>query len=167
MAKITPDQITPASADANVTKIIKQMQDQIDEMQRKMEEQEERMKEREKILQDKESDLREEENVFRKDVTVENTIRERYMDKKERTRQHLEKQPKVSVYIPLEGSEKPGQMYPVTINGYTLQIPKGVYVEVPMQVLEIIKASQQQTDDAGRPFRLDLKGSEFKEAGLV
>lgn len=50
----------------------------------------------------------------------------------------LDAQPKVRILVPLEGNEKLGAFHPVTINGYRLNVPKGVYVAVPQTVADII-----------------------------
>lgn len=68
--------------------------------------------------------------------------------KAERMREHLSKQPKVRILIPLEGRERLGITVPVTINGYRMNIMKGLYVNVPEQVAEIIMESQKQTVSA-------------------
>ena len=65
--------------------------------------------------------------------------------KAERMRERLAKQPKVSILIPLEGKENTKSTFPVTLNGYRLNIQKGTYVMVPKQVAEVIMNSQKQT----------------------
>lgn len=61
-----------------------------------------------------------------------------------RMKEKLSKQNKVRILIPLDG-DKFGATTPVTLNGYRMNILKGIYVEVPMQVADIIADSQQQT----------------------
>jgi hypothetical protein len=68
--------------------------------------------------------------------------------KAEIMREKLSAQPKVMVYIPLGIGEKPGVTIPVTLNGYRVNIMKGVYVEVPKQIADVIKDSQMQTNKA-------------------
>jgi hypothetical protein len=62
----------------------------------------------------------------------------------------LESQPKVRVLVPLEAGEtivkntdgsKAFPFLPVSINGYRLNVPKGVYVDVPQTVADIISES--------------------------
>lgn len=84
------------------------------------------------------------------------TDRQRWESKAERMKTHLAKQPKVTMYLPLEGKEKPGILYPVNLNGYRLNIPKGVYVDIPQQVADLLKESFLQTQEAGKEFRIDL-----------
>lgn len=68
--------------------------------------------------------------------------------KSEIMKEALAKQPKVSIYIPLEKGESKNAVETVILNGYRLNIKKGVYVEVPKQVADIIKDSYQQTLNA-------------------
>lgn len=71
-----------------------------------------------------------------------------YKTKLQRTKEALAKQPKVRIIIPREKGETEGAYETVQINGYLFQIKKGVYVEVPEQVAQIIMESQQQTEEA-------------------
>lgn len=76
---------------------------------------------------------------------------------------NLDKQPKISILIPLEG-DKVGSTFPVTLNGLRLNILKGMYVAVPKQVAEIVMDSQNQTREALEgPMRKD--GSPMKLEG--
>lgn len=68
--------------------------------------------------------------------------------KAEKMKEHLAKQPKVKILIPLESKEKIGATESVILNGYRVNILKGVYVEVPEQVAEVIMDSQKQTRKA-------------------
>jgi hypothetical protein len=67
--------------------------------------------------------------------------------KAEAMREKLSKQPKVRILIPL-GNEKIGAVLSVILNGYRLNIMKGVYVDVPEQVANVIMKSQKQTVSA-------------------
>lgn len=50
----------------------------------------------------------------------------------ERTKAVMDAEPKMSIHLPCYPGEVPGKAFePVTINGYRINIPKGVYVEVP------------------------------------
>ena len=55
------------------------------------------------------------------------------------TKEKLAKQPKVSIYIPLDPGERPGAYRSVTINGYRFEIKKNVMVEVPRAVAKLIQ----------------------------
>src|SRR3990167_1207548 len=70
--------------------------------------------------------------------------------KAEKMKAALALQPKMSIMIPLASGEKSGRgiTESVILNGYRLNIQKGVYVEVPKQVGEIIMESQRQTQMA-------------------
>lgn len=64
--------------------------------------------------------------------------------KAEAMKKALAKQPKVTIMIPLLDGEKSGTTFSVILNGYRLNIRKGMYVEVPKQVADVIKDSQKQ-----------------------
>ena len=88
-----------------------------------------------------------------------------HKNKAQRMKDHLSKQPKVKIFVPLEGKEKPGTQLPVTMNGYRMNVPKGVYCEVPEQVAQIIMDSLNQTEAATNiPQRLDTANEKKKEA---
>jgi len=71
----------------------------------------------------------------------------------------LDAQLKVRVLVPLESGEKLGEFLPVNINGYRLNVPKGVYVDVPQTVADIIAESfnvyEQNSASAMRADRND------------
>ena len=71
----------------------------------------------------------------------------------------LDAQPKVRVLVPLESGEKLGEFLPVNVNGYRLNVPKGVYVDVPQTVADIIAESfniyEQNSATAMRADRND------------
>lgn len=81
----------------------------------------------------------------------------RWESKADRTARIINAQPKMSIFIPLEGKEKIGKAtLPVTINGHRWNVPKGIYVEVPSQVAKEAMNSLNQTAQAlESPFRLD------------
>jgi len=85
----------------------------------------------------------------------------------------LKAQPKRRVFIPSTPGEPKDTMQPVNINGYTIYVKKGVYVEVPETVADILEASQNQTEQAlvaplssetGQPLNLDLASQDVKDA---
>ena len=57
----------------------------------------------------------------------------------------LAKQQKVRILIPLEGKEKIGATESVILNGSRLNILKGIYVDVPEQVADVLEDSLKQT----------------------
>ena len=98
----------------------------------------------------------------------------KYQKKSDIMAAKLASQPKVRVLVPLEGTEKQGQVKiendvrglprysylsgavkSVQLNGYKIIIPKGVYVEVPQQVADLISKNQIQTVMAGDNFKID------------
>lgn len=72
---------------------------------------------------------------------------------------HLEAQPKVSIMIPFEVGENPelGKKvkFPVNMNGYAMEIPRGIYVEVPKQVADLIKERLESEGKIGNEWRID------------
>lgn len=72
----------------------------------------------------------------------------RELTKPERMKEALDKQKKKEVFIPLEGKEPVGAVETVIINGYRFDIMKGVKVEVPEQVADILHDSMYQTQKA-------------------
>jgi len=97
-------------------------------------------------------------------------IEDRHLAKADRMRKHLEAQPKVRFMIPLEGEEKPGvvkkvmvngreETVPVsgavhsfTLNGYKINIPKGVFVDVAEQVADYLSQSWKLAQEAGKQW---------------
>lgn len=82
----------------------------------------------------------------------------------------LDAQDKVGVFIPLENGEPKGTQLPVEINGYRMNVPKGVpNVQVPKSVADIIwqslgiydeaSAALRSANDGNRPLRLDLQNA--------
>jgi hypothetical protein len=88
---------------------------------------------------------------------------------------NMDAEPKVGVYIPLEQGEPKGTQLPVEINGYRMNVPKGVpNVQVPASVAEIIwralgvyeeaSAALRSPNDPNRPLRTDLQREGDKAA---
>lgn len=70
-------------------------------------------------------------------------------------KEKLWRQPLVQFMIPLGFGEKRGAFESVILNGYRLNIMKGVMVEIPKQVAEILANSYQMLAEAGKDFELD------------
>ena len=72
---------------------------------------------------------------------------------------HLDKQRKVSIMIPFEVGENPENgkkvKFHVNLNGYAMDIPRGIYVEVPEQVADMIKARLESEGKIGSQWRID------------
>ena len=79
----------------------------------------------------------------------------------------LAKQEKVTIMIPLEKGEKRGTTFPVTLNGYRLNIQEGRDVEVPKQVARIVMKSQSQTAAAiNEGLNLDNPDHPKRKSGM-
>ncbi len=63
-------------------------------------------------------------------------------------KKQLDAQPKITIMIPLGLGEPRGATHPVQLNGYRLNIRKGVYVDVPLQIAKVVMESQQLTEEA-------------------
>jgi len=68
--------------------------------------------------------------------------------KAETMRARLAEQPKVRIFIQREPKEPVGATLSVILNGYRLNIQKGVYVDVPEQIADVVMKSQKQSADA-------------------
>ena len=76
----------------------------------------------------------------------------------------LLKQRRVRVLVPRRDGESKNIPQSVTINGYRLDFPKGVYVEVPEQIADMITESFNQTQEAIQTR--EIAGNSDKEAAL-
>lgn len=63
--------------------------------------------------------------------------------KAERMRDALAAEPKVRILVPLSSGEKPGVTQSVILNGYSLYIRKGEYVEVPQSVADVLEVKMK------------------------
>lgn len=59
--------------------------------------------------------------------------------KAEQMRRQLASEPKVRIMVPLASGEKPGVTQSVVLNGYSMYIRKGDYVDVPKSVAEVLE----------------------------
>lgn len=134
----------------------------------KIEAMEQRLADRELALVEREKELEKkiEANRFLKPMSpeVRAHVEEIHASKAEIMKKHLEKQPKVRMFIPLQGQEKAGTILPVVMNGYRINVPKGMYVDLPQQVADLLTNSFNQTEQAGAAFRLDKAGKEKQDA---
>jgi len=69
----------------------------------------------------------------------------------------LDKQPKVTIMVPLKPGENPESWEYVAINGYPIHIKKNVMVEVPQQVAQIISESYNITSVVGKEHLIDAR----------
>lgn len=72
---------------------------------------------------------------------------------------HLDKQPKVSIMIPFDQGEDPKSAgsvpFALNMNGYKMDLPRGQYIDVPRQVAEVIKERLESEGKIGRNWRID------------
>ena len=104
---------------------------------------------------------------------VDETVEDRKAAKALRTdaakmKAHLDKQKKVSMMIPFEAGENPEQAknipFHVNLNGYVLNIPRGVYTDVPEQVADVIRERLESEGKIGQEWRIDKNPN--KQAAL-
>jgi len=74
-------------------------------------------------------------------------------------------QPRVRMLIPRPQGEKSSIKQSVNLNGYRLDLPKDTYVEVPLQIAEVLGESLKQTNAALQVNRID--GDTAKERALL
>lgn len=76
-----------------------------------------------------------------------------------RMKEHLDKQPKVRVLIPFNSGETPEQAkkipFHVNINGWTMDVPRGVMVDVPEQVAQMVYERLESEGRIGSQYRID------------
>lgn len=80
-------------------------------------------------------------------------------------KEHLLSQDKVRIFVPRALGESPLIKQSVCLNGYRLDLPKQAYLEVPMQVAEVIMDSLSQTEAA--IIRGQISGDAAKEYALL
>lgn len=90
---------------------------------------------------------------------IDNTIiRNVTKDVDERVRETqaaLEAQPRVLFYVPLAPGENPKTLEFVSINGFSVEIRKGVTVAMPKQIVEMIIEKYKIEQAAGAEKRID------------
>lgn len=170
--KITPTApaakpaVDPKPAKAALPPEVQAALDQIEAMAKSMKEREAALIEKEKAIDAKvDAAVDEKLKAFKPMTPAQQAqVEQVHKSKEQAMKEHLAKQPKVRMYIPLEGAEKVGTVYPVVMNGYRLNVPKGVYVDVPQPVADILRTSLQQTEEAGAQYRLDKAPKERNDA---
>lgn len=91
------------------------------------------------------------------------TIQGQLVSDAENTRRILEKRPKVRFMIPLGINEKPGAYDEAYINGYRYTIKKGVFVDIPDRVADLLAQKYQIEMEVGKDMRLD-RATDVSEA---
>ena len=74
-------------------------------------------------------------------------------------------QEKVRIFVPKTPGEDPSIKLSVNLNGYRLDLPKQTYLEVPLQVAEVIMESLKQTEEAIQRFQ--ISGNKERENALL
>lgn len=91
-----------------------------------------------------------------------------HMTDAQKMKKHLDAQPKVKVMIPfdagVDGSVAKKIPFIVNLNGYRYEIQRGVFVEVPQQIAEIVMERLESEGKIGEEFRLDRNAD--KQAAL-
>lgn len=79
------------------------------------------------------------------------------------TKYILEHSPQVSFLIPLAEGEKPGAFEEPEINGFKTIVPKGVMVNIPVQVANLLAEKYRIAMTAGKDKRVD-RASDVSDA---
>ncbi len=88
-----------------------------------------------------------------------------YMDERVReTKKALEKQPRVMFHIPVTPGDSADVYEVVNINGYRLEIKRGVMVSLPQQVYGMLAEKYRVESTAGMNKRLDHASKETLDA---
>ena len=78
-----------------------------------------------------------------------------------RTKEDLKKYPLESIFIPIDEQNPGDDIFPVVLNGYTYQIPKGKKVKVPLPIYEIWEHSYNSSIKASSMIKtVDMKKDE-------
>lgn len=77
-------------------------------------------------------------------------------------RKQLEAEDKRRILIPLMPGEPANTYQPFNINGYRVNVKKGVYVEVPATIADISEESFRQTEAAGTNLESSFNGNNLK-----
>lgn len=93
-------------------------------------------------------------DLVRKEVSSQShsatAIESKMKGQMQRTKEYLDKQPKVSFYVPLDSNETEGAVETVQVNGYTYTIKKGETVNLPEPVARMIANKYNVKLKAGR-----------------
>lgn len=68
----------------------------------------------------------------------------------------IDAEPKVHFMVPLAEGEKAGTTHDVFINGYKYSVKKGVMVQIPESVFNLLADHYKITSEAGQAYRVDL-----------
>lgn len=98
-----------------------------------------------------------------RDLSERNVAKEAEGDAK-RTKRILASQPTTKFMVPFDIGERHGAVITVTINGYRLSIKKGVLVEIPVGVAQVLMDHLNVRSEAAEQF--DLHRDEATEEAL-
>ena len=104
-----------------------------------------------------------------KESVNDKTVEKEWRNDVQKMKAHLEKQPKVSIMIPLDAGVPPESAdkipFVVNINGYRMAIKRGVFVEVPRQVAEMVQERLESEGKIGSEYRLDRNPDKLAALG--
>ncbi|MBU2025331.1 MAG: hypothetical protein ABIC19_00645 [Patescibacteria group bacterium] len=72
-----------------------------------------------------------------------------------KARKEIEAAEKIAYVVPLDPGEKTGAVQVVSLNGYTLTIKKGVRVNIPVPIAEVLDEKYKVETEAGAEMRDD------------
>lgn len=88
----------------------------------------------------------------------ESAVDREYRSDKEKVKARLERQPKIRTFIPIDQgvSQEVAEKIPfvVNINGYRVEIKRGTYVDVPMEIADMIRERLESEGKIGRQHLL-------------
>lgn len=83
----------------------------------------------------------------------------------QRTKAILDAEPKVRFLVPLAEGEKAGATHDCFINGYKYTVKKGVMMDIPSSIAELLANHYKIISEAGQEYRID--GDQKKEDALL
>lgn len=102
-------------------------------------------------------------------ATTEKEVQAALLTDVARMKAHLASQPKVKIMIPLEQGmsvETAAKVpFTVNINGYRLSIKRGVFVEVPEQVAEIVMRRLESEGKIGSEYEINQSQQKVEALG--
>lgn len=158
--------VTPPTQPENPVLSLEELNKQMAEMRKAEAEREKREKEREEEHKKKMEEMdqaidnasKENFNPSMNKILNDRPTRMAYAAKAEKMKNKLAKEPVKTIFIPKNPTEPDGIKFHVQLNGFTIEIPKDQYVDVPVTIWQTIVDSQKQIARAGEKYRLDLNG---------
>lgn len=104
-----------------------------------------------------------------KPVVTEQTVAQSQKQDQNAMKKHLESQPKVSIMIPLDPGVPPAIAekipFVLNLNGYRMEVKRGVFVQVPEQVAMHIQERLESEGKIGSEYRLDRNADKQEALG--